>query len=506
MFKKEIYIERLTIPEENIKIKQLEKEYEEISDLWKKTELKNKINKEIEKSVNLKYDYNFIWSLEDYFQIIRDSKVKIIFLDIKFPLIDRKKVGLIKVSYKNNLPTIKENQGEGKYQIEQDEFEKFSNFLDFSRKISELIKKEREIENSNSKNKNDYYDVKNTYKQSRYLFSVTIKQLSSLQNHLTEHIEKSVLDLENLKNELKTNSLEKEFKNILFDNYNENQRDSYKSEILNYLDYKSKNELQNESYYYIYEKFLSSVKRWGFFSNIPEENDLQHTTQMIYFAYELSKTCLSEIVDFPSLFNMIIFHDSGEIITGDIPASALSKTDKISRLEKKLAIKDILKQFKNKDLQKRLISLYIRAENLPKPIYKKSLNNNLNSKEKRDLYISWKTNEIPLYQPSNLDLEAHIFKMLDRLQWWVFRLNNLRITEREFWFSPNDFLHPNLEEYLSASMLILNEINPKYKETLYTFVKPYNDQLYNFRKKIVPLRKSKNLICWEDKILEKQET
>lgn len=371
MFKKEIYIERISIPEENLKIKNLQKELEILrkSDSPYYKDKLFKFQQKIEYSKKEKYDYNYIWSLEDYFQIIRENEIKIIFLEIKFPSLDKKRIFNISSYYKNNLPAIWIE--DSKYSlIYNEEIYLFSNFQEYSKKLSELIKKIRESNIIISENKDKYFTVRNLYKQNRYLFEVTLKQIASLQKTLSQSIEKTCNSLEKLKMEFQDLSLEKEFKTNLFEHHEQEQKSSnYTSPILSYLDSYTKDLLMKESYYFIYETLLSSVKRWGFCNGVKEENDLQHTTQMIQLAFDLSKTTLSKIIDFPSLYKMVIFHDSWEIITGDIPNSSIKKSSNVKNLECKLAIKDILRQFKNWELKKDLIKLYLRAEHLHPPLF-----------------------------------------------------------------------------------------------------------------------------------------
>lgn len=71
-----------------------------------------------------------------------------------------------------------------------------------------------------------------------------------------------------------------------------------------------------------YEKFLAGIIRWenGTLSSSREENDLEHTRDMLIILEDMEHDCpnIAGEVDFTTVYPMAYIHDAGEIYAGDL--------------------------------------------------------------------------------------------------------------------------------------------------------------------------------------------
>lgn len=71
-----------------------------------------------------------------------------------------------------------------------------------------------------------------------------------------------------------------------------------------------------------YEKFLAGIIRWenGTLSSSREENDLEHTKDMLIILEDMEHDCPNIVgeVDFTIVYPMTYIHDAGEIYAGDL--------------------------------------------------------------------------------------------------------------------------------------------------------------------------------------------
>lgn len=71
-----------------------------------------------------------------------------------------------------------------------------------------------------------------------------------------------------------------------------------------------------------YEKYLAGIIRWkrGTLSSNREENDLEHTRDMLIILEDIECDCTSiaSEVDFTAVYPMAYIHDAGEIYAGDL--------------------------------------------------------------------------------------------------------------------------------------------------------------------------------------------
>lgn len=73
-----------------------------------------------------------------------------------------------------------------------------------------------------------------------------------------------------------------------------------------------------------YEEKMKQVKRWGDKETgalIKEENDYDHVLGMFELGNNIFNTCpsLEKVVHFSDVMGMIILHDAGEMVVGDLP-------------------------------------------------------------------------------------------------------------------------------------------------------------------------------------------
>lgn len=131
----------------------------------------------------------------------------------------------------------------------------------------------------------------------------------------------------------------------------------------------------------LYEERLHEVKRWGRNASqdygdnsyLPiregfEESDLEHTCGMLQILQDLRDTLvyLPQEISVRDATIMIILHDSGEIVVGDVPGYGVErqnqKNKKRKKIEPKAAEKFILEKVQDEEIREEFRRLYHRFQ------------------------------------------------------------------------------------------------------------------------------------------------
>ncbi|NLV58082.1 MAG: 5'-deoxynucleotidase [Clostridiales bacterium] len=76
------------------------------------------------------------------------------------------------------------------------------------------------------------------------------------------------------------------------------------------------------NHFYAYINRLKLIRRWGLMHNTVPENDMEHSMQAALIAHGLAvlgKTRYQRDIDPQRVLAMALYHDAGEVITGDLP-------------------------------------------------------------------------------------------------------------------------------------------------------------------------------------------
>lgn len=74
--------------------------------------------------------------------------------------------------------------------------------------------------------------------------------------------------------------------------------------------------------FYAYLSRMKYIMRWGLMRNTQQENDMEHAFQTALIAHGiavLAKVRFDREVDCEHVLALALFHDAGEVITGDLP-------------------------------------------------------------------------------------------------------------------------------------------------------------------------------------------
>lgn len=85
-------------------------------------------------------------------------------------------------------------------------------------------------------------------------------------------------------------------------------------------------------HFFAYLDRLKLIRRWGLMRNTVEENDMEHCTQTALIAHGLSvlgKVRYGRQIDPEHVVMLALYHDAGEVITGDLPTPVKYKTPDI---------------------------------------------------------------------------------------------------------------------------------------------------------------------------------
>ncbi|NLO85295.1 MAG: 5'-deoxynucleotidase [Clostridiales bacterium] len=87
------------------------------------------------------------------------------------------------------------------------------------------------------------------------------------------------------------------------------------------------------NHFFAYLDRLKLIKRWGLMRNTIPENDMEHSMQTAFIAHGLAvlgKTRHHRDIDPEHVLSLAIYHDAGEVITGDLPTPVKYKNPAIS--------------------------------------------------------------------------------------------------------------------------------------------------------------------------------
>lgn len=103
--------------------------------------------------------------------------------------------------------------------------------------------------------------------------------------------------------------------------------------------------MKNKNHFYAYLSRMKYINRWGLMRNSTPENIQEHSLQVAVIAHALAvikNTYFNGTVDVDRLGILGIFHDSNEIITGDLPTPIKYYNPEINNEYKR--IEDISKE------------------------------------------------------------------------------------------------------------------------------------------------------------------
>ena len=75
-------------------------------------------------------------------------------------------------------------------------------------------------------------------------------------------------------------------------------------------------------HFFAYLNRLKLIRRWGLMRNVIPENDMEHSMQVAAIAHGLAvlaKTRYERDVNPEQVLALALYHDAGEVITGDLP-------------------------------------------------------------------------------------------------------------------------------------------------------------------------------------------
>ncbi|MFH1513695.1 MAG: YfbR-like 5'-deoxynucleotidase, partial [Bacillota bacterium] len=74
--------------------------------------------------------------------------------------------------------------------------------------------------------------------------------------------------------------------------------------------------------FFAYLNRLKLIRRWGLMRNAIPENDMEHSMQCSLIAHALAvlaKERYGKAVDPQTAATLALYHDAGEVLTGDLP-------------------------------------------------------------------------------------------------------------------------------------------------------------------------------------------
>ncbi len=93
------------------------------------------------------------------------------------------------------------------------------------------------------------------------------------------------------------------------------------------------------NHFFAYMNRLKLIHRWGLMRNTIPENDMEHSMQAALIAHGLavlSKTRFHQEVNPEHVLALALYHDAGEVITGDLPTPVKYKNPHIEDAYKQL--------------------------------------------------------------------------------------------------------------------------------------------------------------------------
>ncbi len=86
------------------------------------------------------------------------------------------------------------------------------------------------------------------------------------------------------------------------------------------------------NHFFAYINRLKLIRRWGLMHNTMPENDMEHSMQVAVIAHGLAvlgKTRHQRDIDPQRVLALALYHDAGEVITGDLPTPVKYKNPSI---------------------------------------------------------------------------------------------------------------------------------------------------------------------------------
>lgn len=93
------------------------------------------------------------------------------------------------------------------------------------------------------------------------------------------------------------------------------------------------------NHFFAYINRLKLIRRWGLMRNTLPENDMEHSMQVALIAHglaALSKVRYQQDVDPGFVLALALYHDAGEVITGDMPTPVKYKNPDLQDAYKRL--------------------------------------------------------------------------------------------------------------------------------------------------------------------------
>jgi 5'-deoxynucleotidase len=91
--------------------------------------------------------------------------------------------------------------------------------------------------------------------------------------------------------------------------------------------------------FYAYLSRLKLIRRWGLMRNTVPENDMEHSMQCALIAHGLAviaKERHGRVVNPETVLCLALYHDVGEVITGDLPTPVKYKNPEIKSAYKRI--------------------------------------------------------------------------------------------------------------------------------------------------------------------------
>ncbi len=91
--------------------------------------------------------------------------------------------------------------------------------------------------------------------------------------------------------------------------------------------------------FFAYLNRLKLIRRWGLMRNTVPENDMEHSMQCAFIAHGLAviaKERYNKDVNPESVLSLALYHDVGEVITGDLPTPVKYKNPEIKGAYKRI--------------------------------------------------------------------------------------------------------------------------------------------------------------------------
>ena len=126
------------------------------------------------------------------------------------------------------------------------------------------------------------------------------------------------------------------------------------------------------NHFFAYLDRLKLIRRWGLMRNTVPENDMEHSMQTALIAHGLAvlgKTRHQRDIDPAHVVVLALYHDVGEVITGDLPTPVKYKTPGIQDADRISAYLKCIEEEKmgNRDFAHAKLTIYDSISQNPLP-------------------------------------------------------------------------------------------------------------------------------------------